>query len=78
MIRGWLTVDQDLLGPYRYICEEGGKEIRVKFIKAFNLVRSLCACVYVCVCTESELSSGGSKLAADTMGAVASASPGGV
>jgi len=29
--------EQDLLGPYRYICEEGGKEIRSKFIRAFNL-----------------------------------------
>jgi len=28
--------EQDLLGPYRYICEEGGKEIRSKFIAAFN------------------------------------------
>eukprot|EP00656_Telonema_subtile_P004891 TRINITY_DN12230_c0_g1_i8.p1 TRINITY_DN12230_c0_g1~~TRINITY_DN12230_c0_g1_i8.p1 ORF type:complete len:400 (-),score=63.50 TRINITY_DN12230_c0_g1_i8:195-1394(-) len=29
--------EKDLLGPYRYICEEGGKEIRSKFIKAFNV-----------------------------------------
>jgi len=31
------SYEKDLLGPYRYICEEGGKQIRSKFIQAFNV-----------------------------------------
>merc|ERR1712054_315066 len=34
--KGCGSYEQDLLGPYRYICEETGKEIRSKFIAAFN------------------------------------------